>query len=77
VTLMLAAGRSEPQPALPDEVLDRFLDRPLYFGRIGRPIFSGHIFSWHIWIPFLVLSLSARLSSGALIQVAEHMSSLA
>jgi len=46
----IAAGPLRPSPltgvdnqALPDELLDRFLNRPLYFGRICRPIFSWHI----------------------------------
>jgi hypothetical protein len=50
----IAAGPLRPSPltgvdnqALPDEVLDGFLNQPLYFG-VCRPIFSWHIFSWHI-----------------------------
>ena len=65
----IAAGPLRPSPltgvdnqALPDEVLDRFLNQPLYFG-VCRPIFSWHVFSWHVFswhilIPVLVLSLS-------------------
>ena len=46
----IATGTLRPSPltrvdnqALPDELLDRFLNCELYFGRICRPIFSWHL----------------------------------